>query len=233
MLLGRFAPQQHYYLVLNQEKKMAIKKKVGISDLLRDEVQKGTDSSNSDLTFSNANTEQTIEVKAEAVAETIAESPVPLADNKIISELESSLKSAQARESELLQAIASLKQELQFSHTNVELLQKSLSAIESLKNELDQQLVEVKRDNLRLAEANIQLSEQIKNLQAPQNLAQVPEPVKSSQLATQNANNNRATPRKQPVEQPYPQRDRTPYTRPTGSNEQLQRINNKNIGWMD
>lgn len=212
---------------------MAIKKKVGISDLLRDEVQKGADAKNSDLATNDTNTEQTIEVKSETVSEVIAETKVSLADNNIISELESSLKLSQAHESELLQAIANLKQELQFSHTNVELLQKSLTAIESLKNELDQQLVEVKRDNLRLAEANIQLSEQVKTSESPRKTTPVAEPTNSSQLANQNTNNNRATPRKQPVEQPYSQRDRTPYTRPTGSNEQLQRINNKNIGWMD
>jgi chromosome segregation ATPase len=217
---------------------MAIKKKVGISDLLRDEVQKGTDSNSNELVISNIGAEQTIEVKAETINDPKKDLRAEvIADSKRISELESSLKSLQTRsperESELLQAIASLRQDLQFSHTNIELLQKSLAAIESLKNELDQQLVEVKRDNLRLAEANIQLSEQIKTLEASQNSAQAAEPINSSQLATQSTNNNRATPRKQPVEQPYPQRDRIPYARPTGSNEQLQRINNKNIGWMD
>jgi len=217
---------------------MAIKKKVGISDLLRDEVQKGTDSNSNELVISNIGAEQTIEVKAETINDPKKDLRAEvIADSKRISELESSLKSLQTRsperESELLQAIASLRQDLQFSHTNIELLQKSLAAIESLKNELDQQLVEVKRDNLRLAEANIQLSEQIKTLEAAQNSAQAAEPINSSQLATQSTNNNRATPRKQPVEQPYPQRDRIPYARPTGSNEQLQRINNKNIGWMD
>jgi chromosome segregation ATPase len=213
---------------------MAIKKKVGISDLLRDEVQKGTDSNSNELVISNIGAEQTIEVKAETINDPQKDLRAEvIADSKRISELESSLKSLQTRsperESELLQAIASLRQELQFSHTNIELLQKSLAAIESLKNELDQQLVEVKRDNLRLAEANIQLSEQIKTFEAAQNSAQAAEPINSSQLATQSTNNNRATPRKQP----YPQRDRIPYARPTGSNEQLQRINNKNIGWMD
>ncbi|OIP70794.1 MAG: hypothetical protein AUK48_13205 [Oscillatoriales cyanobacterium CG2_30_44_21] len=219
---------------------MAIKKKVGISDLLRDEVQKGADSTNTESLTGNVNAGQTIKVQAEAVSEVLTASPteaVGLADSKIISELESSLKSLQARsqerEAELLQAIANLQQELQFSRTNVELLQKSLTAIESLKGELDQQLVEVKRDNLRLAEANIQLSEQIKTLESPQNLVQPVEPLNSSKLVTQSTHNNRATPRKQPVEQPYPNRDRTPYTRPTGSNEQLQKVNNKNIGWMD
>jgi len=217
---------------------MAIKKKVGISDLLRDEVQKGTDSNSNELVISNIGAEQTIEVKAETINDPKKDLRAEvIADSKRISELESSLKSLQTRsperESELLQAIASLRQDLQFSHTNIELLQKSLAAIESLKNELDQQLIEVKRDNLRLAEANIQLSEQIKTLEASQNSAQAAEPINSSQLATQSTNNNRATPRKQPVEQPYPQRDRIPYARPTGSNEQLQRINNKNIGWMD
>jgi hypothetical protein len=54
-----------------------------------------------------------------------------------------------------------------------------------------------------------------------------------SQTPQNASQNNRATPRKQPVEQPYAQRDRSLYARPTGSNEQLQRINNKNIGWMD
>ncbi|NUN63666.1 hypothetical protein HCU40_02640 [Pseudanabaena biceps] len=224
---------------------MSTKKKVGISDLLRDEVQKSTTS------------EQTIEVTAEAVAEPIADPKItnipesapqaksliapasnasvnPEDSNKKIVELESSFKRSQQREAELSEAIADLQKELKFSHTNIELLQKSLAAIEGLKNELEQQLVEVKRDNLRLAEANIQLSEQIKTLESsPAKVSEVPS---SSQLATQSPQpiqGNRATPRKQPVDQPYPHRDRTPYTRPTGSNEQLQRINNKNIGWMD
>jgi hypothetical protein len=95
--------------------------------------------------------------------------------------------------------------------------------------------VEVKRDNLRLAEANIQLSEQVKALDVA--ATPVSDTSNSSQLVSQtpqnNSPNNRATPRKQPVDQPYAQRDRSLYARPTGSNEQLQRINNKNIGWMD
>lgn len=198
---------------------MSTKKKIGISDLLRDEVQKEPESPVSN--------EQTIEVKAETIVE---KSPSDDGVKAKISALESALARSQKQETELLQAIANLQKDLQFSHTNTELLQKSLAAIESLKNELNQQLVEVKRDNLRLAEANIQLSAQVKTLES----AKVPvvESPSSSQLVSQNnSQGNRATPRKQPVEQP--QRDRTPYTRPTGSNEQLQRINNKNIGWMD
>jgi chromosome segregation ATPase len=198
---------------------MSVKKKVGISDLLRDEAQKGTD-------------ESILEIKAEVVNEQAA--PVVSAPANVaakadpltaalaqVNALESALAASQSRE-------ADLQKELQFSKTNVELLQKSLTAIETLKSDLEQQLVEVKRDNLRLAEANIQLSEQIQSLEA-----KPIDKVESVQLAVQPTHNNRATPRKQPVEQPYPHRDRNPYARPTGSNEQLQRINNKNIGWMD
>jgi chromosome segregation ATPase len=213
---------------------MSIKKKVGISDLLRDEVQKETETpANSD------STEQTIEVKAETIAEPVGKASIrPSLDDRTkakVSDLELSLAQSRQRETELSQTVADLQKDLKFSHTNIELLQKSLVAIESLKNELDQQLVEVKRDNLRLAEANIQLSEQIKTLESTKELAQPPvvEVASSSQLVSQSPQNNRATPRKQPVEQPYPHRDRNPYARPTGSNEQLQRINNKNIGWMD
>ena len=220
---------------------MSTKKKVGISDLLRDEVQKETEAP-----VRNESTEQTIEVKAETIADTTskvasrpelnaAAKPPSVSDRSLldrstakISELERSLTQSRQRETELSQTVADLQKDLKFSHTNIELLQKSLAAIESLKNELDQQLVAVKRDNLRLAEANIQLSEQGKLAQPP-----VVEAASASQLVPQNPQNNRATPRKQPVEQPYPQRDRNPYARPTGSNEQLQRINNKNIGWMD
>ncbi|TYQ27445.1 hypothetical protein PseudUWO311_08985 [Pseudanabaena sp. UWO311] len=222
---------------------MSTKKKVGISDLLRDEVQKETEAP-----AKNDATEQTIEVKAETVAESVSKASIrpelnavakpPSLDDRTkakVFDLELSLTQSRQRETELSQTIADLQKDLKFSHTNIELLQKSLAAIESLKNELDQQLVEVKRDNLRLAEANIQLSEQIKTLESTKELAQPPivEPPISSQLVSQSPQNNRATPRKQPVEQPYPHRDRNPYARPTGSNEQLQRINNKNIGWMD
>ncbi len=207
---------------------MSTKKKVGIGDLLRDEVQKVTDL-------------PVIEVQAETITDTVskvASRPALSAEtfqskddgsNSKILALESALSQSQKREVELSQAIADLQKDLKFSQTNVELLQKSLAAIEQLKNELDQQLVEVKRDNLRLAEANIQLAEQVKTVKS----ADIPETPSSSQLVSQSPQNNRATPRKQPVEQPYPHRDRTPYARPTGSNEQLQRINNKNIGWMD
>jgi len=225
---------------------MSTKKKVGISDLLRDEVQKEPESPMSNQTTSKP-VEQTIEVKAETVsdhASKVASRPSlgadksPSVDDRTktkISALELSLTQSQQRETELSQTVAGLQKDLKFSYTNIELLQKSLAAIESLKNELDQQLVEVKRDNLRLAEANIQLSEQVKTLESSKELSQTPvvESPVSSQLVSQNPQNNRATPRKQPVEQPYPQRDRNPYARPTGSNEQLQRINNKNIGWMD
>ncbi len=225
---------------------MSTKKKVGISDLLRDEVQKEPEASNIDTSNIRTN-EQTIEVRAETVTDPVskvANRPASSAIEKSqnvddrtkakISALESSLAQSQQREADFLQTVTDLQKDLKFSHTNIELLQKSLTAIESLKNELDQQLVEVKRDNLRLAEANIQLSEQVKALESaksPQSSAS--ELPSSSQLVPQTPQNNRATPRKQPVEQPYPQRDRTPYVRPTGSNEQLQRINNKNIGWMD
>jgi chromosome segregation ATPase len=201
---------------------MSVKKKVGISDLLRDEAQKGTD-------------ESILEIKAEVVNEQAA--PVVSAPANVaakadpltaalaqVNALESALAASQSRE-------ADLQKELQFSKTNVELLQKSLTAIETLKSDLEQQLVEVKRDNLRLAETNIQLSEQVKSLEAQP--AVTLNKVESAQLAVQPAPNHRATPRKQPVEQPYPHRDRNPYARPTGSNEQLQKINNKNIGWMD
>ncbi|GBO52363.1 latent nuclear antigen [Pseudanabaena sp. lw0831] len=222
---------------------MSTKKKVGISDLLRDEVQKETETP-----VKNDSTEQTIEVKAETIAEPASKASSQLELNAVakspslddltktkISDLELSFAQSRQRETELSQTVADLQKDLKFSHTNIELLQKSLAAIESLKNELDQQLVEVKRDNLRLAEANIQLSEQIKTVESAKELAQpsVVEAASSSQLVSQNPQNNRATPRKQPVEQPYPHRDRNPYARPTGSNEQLQRINNKNIGWMD
>jgi chromosome segregation ATPase len=222
---------------------MSTKKKVGISDLLRDEVQKETETP-----AKNDSTEQTIEVKAETIAEPVSKASIrpelnaaaksPSLDDRTkakVSDLELSLAQSRQRETELSQTVADLQKDLKFSHTNIELLQKSLAAIESLKNELDQQLVEVKRDNLRLAEANIQLSEQIKTLESTKELAQPPvvEVASSSQLVSQSPQNNRATPRKQPVEQPYPHRDRNPYARPTGSNEQLQRINNKNIGWMD
>jgi hypothetical protein len=223
---------------------MSTKKKVGISDLLRDEVQKEPEAS-----VKNTSTEQTIEVKAETVSDginkiaSIPNSQKAIADSPNIddrtkakiSELETLLAQSQQREAALSQTVTDLEKDLKFSHTNVELLQKSLAAIESLKNELDQQLVEVKRDNLRLAEANIQLSEQVKALDAEK--TPVTDTSNSSQLVSQNpqnaSQNNRATPRKQPVEQPYAQRDRSLYARPTGSNEQLQRINNKNIGWMD
>jgi chromosome segregation ATPase len=213
---------------------MSTKKKVGIGDLLRDEAQKITES-------------PAIEVQAETVTETISPTVSPVASRPALSSekvqskedgsqakikaLESALAQSQTQEAELSQAIAALQKDLKFSQTNVELLQKSLAAIEQLKNDLDQQLVAVKRDNLRLAEANIQLLEQVKTLESAQ--TPVVEAPSSSQLVSQTPQNNRATPRKQPVEQPYPHRDRNAYVRPTGSNEQLQRINNKNIGWMD
>lgn len=209
---------------------MSTKKKVGIGDLLRDEVQKVTDSA-------------VIEVQAETVTDSVSKVASPPALNAEksqnvddeskarISALESALAQSQKRETELSQTITHLQKDLQFSQTNAEILQKSLAAIEQLKDELDQQLVDVKRDNFRLAEANIQLSEQIKILEAAsQPVIDAPQ---SSQLVSQNPQGHRATPRKQPVEQPYPHRDRNPYHRPTGSNEQLQRINNRNIGWMD
>ena len=220
---------------------MSTRKKVGISDLLRDEVQKGSES-------------PIIEITAETVAEPVSKTP-PVAhpvvpqivdDSKPqILALETSLAQSQQKEESLLQAIANLQQDLQLSQTNVELLQKSLAAIEANKGELEQQLVEVKRDNLRLAEANIQLSNQVATLsQSAATLQQSAKPsieaASTSQLATQNqtsqnptSQNPRATPRKQPVDQPYANRDRPTYARPMGSNEQLQRINNKNIGWMD
>lgn len=214
---------------------MTTKKKVGISDLLRDEVQKSS--------IGNEITEKTIEVKAETVSEAVnkgsgllatsAEDPAKANDQAKArsSDLEAELVRSQKREPELLQVITDLQKDLKFSQTNIEHLQKSLAAVERLKDELEQQLVGVKRDNLRLAEANIKLSELAKSSESA-TITPVETPT-ASQLVPQSPQQNRATPRKQPVEQSYPKSDRTPYTRPTGSNEQLQRINNKNIGWMD
>ena len=219
---------------------MTTKKKVGISDLLRDEVQKSS--------IGNEITEKTIEVKAETVSEAVnkgsgllatsAEDPAKANDQARASDqatarssdLEAELVRSQKREPELLQVITDLQKDLKFSQTNIEHLQKSLAAVERLKDELEQQLVGVKRDNLRLAEANIKLSELAKSSESAITPVETPT---ASQLVPQSPQQNRATPRKQPVEQSYPKSDRTPYTRPTGSNEQLQRINNKNIGWMD
>ena len=208
---------------------MTTKKKVGISDLLRDEVQKSS--------IGNEITEKTIEVKAETVSEAISKGSNLLATSAEdqatarSSDLEAELVRSQKREPELLQVITDLQKDLKFSQTNIEHLQKSLAAVERLKDELEQQLVGVKRDNLRLAEANIKLSELAKSSESA-TITPVETPT-ASQLVPQSPQQNRATPRKQPVEQSYPKSDRTPYTRPTGSNEQLQRINNKNIGWMD
>ena len=208
---------------------MTTKKKVGISDLLRDEVQKSS--------IGNEITEKTIEVKAETVSEAVNKGSGLLATSAEdqatarSSDLEAELVRSQKREPELLQAITDLQKDLKFSQTNIEHLQKSLAAVERLKDELEQQLVGVKRDNLRLAEANIKLSELAKSSESA-TITPVETPT-ASQLVPQSPQQNRATPRKQPVEQSYPKSDRTPYTRPTGSNEQLQRINNKNIGWMD
>lgn len=213
---------------------MTTKKKVGISDLLRDEVQKSS--------IGNEITEKTIEVKAETVSETVSKGSGLLATSADdqskaneqakarSSDLEAELVRSQKREPELLQVITDLQKDLKFSQTNIEHLQKSLAAVERLKDELEQQLVGVKRDNLRLAEANIKLSELAKSSESAITPVETPT---ASQLVPQSPQQNRATPRKQPVEQSYPKSDRTPYTRPTGSNEQLQRINNKNIGWMD
>lgn len=207
---------------------MTTKKKVGISDLLRDEVQKSS--------IGNEITEKTIEVKAETVSEAISKGYNLLATSAEdqatarSSDLEAELVRSQKREPELLQVITDLQKDLKFSQTNIEHLQKSLAAVERLKDELEQQLVGVKRDNLRLAEANIKLSELAKSSESAITPVETPT---ASQLVPQSPQQNRATPRKQPVEQSYPKSDRTPYTRPTGSNEQLQRINNKNIGWMD
>lgn len=207
---------------------MTTKKKVGISDLLRDEVQKSS--------IGNEITEKTIEVKAETVSEAVNKGSGLLATSAEdqakarSSDLEAELVRSQKREPELLQVITDLQKDLKFSQTNIEHLQKSLAAVERLKDELEQQLVGVKRDNLRLAEANIKLSELAKSSESAITPVETPT---ASQLVPQSPQQNRATPRKQPVEQSYPKSDRTPYTRPTGSNEQLQRINNKNIGWMD
>ena len=216
---------------------MSTRKKVGISDLLRDEVQKSSES-------------PIIEITAETIVEPISKTALVASqtvdDSKPqIFALETSLAQSQQKEESLLQTIAALQQDLQLNQTNVELLQKSLAAIEGNKGELEQQLVAVKRDNLRLAEANIQLSNQVatlsKSVESVQQSAKPSvEATSASQLATQNqaaqnqsSQNTRATPRKQPVDQPYTNRDRPIYARPMGSNEQLQRINNKNIGWMD
>ncbi|MFN9534384.1 MAG: hypothetical protein ACK59W_08165, partial [Pseudanabaena sp.] len=95
---------------------MSIKKKVGISDLLRDEVQKETETpANSD------STEQTIEVKAETIAEPVSKASIrpelnaaaksPSLDDRTkakVSDLELSLAQSRQRETELSQTVADL-----------------------------------------------------------------------------------------------------------------------------
>ena len=106
-LLGQFG----------NKKNMTTKKKVGISDLLRDEVQKGSESAVNSA-VNNEPVEKTIEVKAETVSDHVSQATGQSAKNAIapssksapisddrdrakISALESELGRSQQREADL------------------------------------------------------------------------------------------------------------------------------------
>ena len=186
-------------------------------------------------------------------------------------------------EAELRQQITELKHSLHLNQTNIEILHSTIEDKNQSLQRLKTELEESRKDNLRLAEANIKLKEELQGLQ--QNLQpQTPvvpvttssRPAYSNQIAprqpelrranatssanqsasqalsqsaplasnsTSNSNNNsnnnsssslsrnpsRAPERTQsrPLDRPGI------YGRPIGSNEENQRINNRNIGWMD
>ena len=163
-------------------------------------------------------------------------------------------------EAELRQQITELKHSLHINQTNVEILQSTIQDHNQNLQRLKTELEESRKDNLRLAEANIQLKEELQKLQTPvvpvttssrpaygnQIAPRQPElrranatsSAASAQAANASNSNNSSSLSRSPARPPERPQSRPLdrpgiYGRPIGSNEENQRINNRNIGWMD
>ncbi|MFN7714129.1 MAG: hypothetical protein ACK5QS_01425 [Pseudanabaenaceae cyanobacterium] len=183
-------------------------------------------------------------------------------------------------EAELRQQITELKHSLHLNQTNIEILHSTIEDKNQSLQRLKTELEESRKDNLRLAEANIKLKEELQALQQNPPQPQIPvipvttssRPAYSNQIAprqpelrranatssanqsasqassqsapttssSSNSSNNNSSsslsrnPSRAPERTQSRPLDRPGiYGRPIGSNEENQRINNRNIGWMD
>ncbi len=170
-------------------------------------------------------------------------------------------------EAELRQQITELKHTVNLNQTNIEILHSTITEKNQTLQRLKTELEETRKDNLRLAEANIQLKEELQALQ--QNPPQPQTPVIPVTTSSRPAYSNQIAPRQPELrranatssanqatsssdqshhnssslsrtsahanERPPSRPPERPgiYGRPIGSNEENQRINNRNIGWMD
>lgn len=187
-------------------------------------------------------------------------------------------------EAELRQQITEIKHSLHLNQTNIEILHSTIEDKNQSLQRLKTELEESRKDNLRLAEANIKLKEELQALQQNPPQPQTPvipvttssRPAYSNQIAprqpelrranatssanqsasqassqstptasnstsssnSSSSNNSSSSLSRNPSRAPERTQSRPLdrpgiYGRPIGSNEENQRINNRNIGWMD
>ncbi|CAN1210032.1 hypothetical protein TUMEXPCC7403_07545 [Tumidithrix helvetica PCC 7403] len=178
----------------------------------------------------------------------VAEKANNSAELKQIAELQAQLEKAKTQEASLQQQVADLKQELAASQANAEKLQTAIAQATQAKTEADHALNEVKKDNLRLAEANIQLTAEVDLLKAGKQTSSARSHSHSTQAAyyssvkpvpektaTEKAASEKAATEKANLRTQDNDRDKIRLSkllrRPVGSND-MSKVN-QNIGWFD
>jgi cell division protein FtsB len=195
-------------------------------------------------------------VVAETPADTSSKSAENLAYIQQVAELKTLLETSQKQEAVLKQQVADLKQELKTNLASAEKLQAShantIAKMAQAKTEVETDRDAVKKDNLRLAEANIQLTAEIDRLNAGKQPAMAARSQHSR--STQAAYYSSVKPalektvnEKAAIEQAKTDKASTAaheksqdkirlsklMRRPVGSNQGLSNVNGQNIGWFD
>ncbi len=213
--------------------------KRSLTDMLRAETQKAATETE---TKAETNTAKSTETKAAATKKTMPDQAkaattkvstvAPTATDSspgleaLVNELKIALEESRDREADLQQQVTDLQAELQLSQGQSEQLKEYLDQVNKLKAELDR----VKKDNLQLAEANIKLTEAVKEASAiaPSSQSRAPLDIKP---ANQNTNQE-AGPKLTAAQEKAAHLTRI-LRRPVGSNRALSKVSDKNIGWFD
>lgn len=202
---------------------MAINKK-RLTDVVREEMQKSPENEVAIVAEEIAEAHEDKGAKAKAANSTKADLEAT------VTKLKDELAQGNQREEALKQQVSDLQADLQAHKTYVEKLKEYLEQAEKLKTELDA----VKQDNLRLAEANIQLTEKMNTpqerySQKGHKLVERAAPIVAAKSTEQTS-----------VQPSNPQEDNSDkyrisklLRRPVGSNASLSQITDKNIGWVD
>lgn len=207
--------------------------KRSLTDMLRAETQKVAAEPEVKSTTPTTKASATKKATAAQTKPAVKVSTPTTADSSsdftdLVDRLKSDLDASRDRESQLQQQVTDLQTELEASQAQISQLKEYLDQADRLKAELDL----AKKDNLKLAEANIKLTEAAKAIAVQRPQLEV-KPGEST------AN---AAPALAPVPQPEPKlsaaQEKAAHLsrilrRPVGSNTALSKVNDKNIGWFD